>query len=207
MHAPVLTLPRVEPIVPTIRPVPFNDAAWLFEPKYDGFRGLVYLTRKECSIYSKRGHRFSRFEDLRDRICAELPRRELILDGEIVAIDGDGRVRFWDLMRGEGYLAYAVFDLLWLNGRDLRGLPLSERKKRLNRLFSSDTSTILKVPSFEEHGRELFDAACGLDLEGIVAKRKADSYARETSWYKIKNPAYTQIEGRRELFEDRRYSA
>jgi bifunctional non-homologous end joining protein LigD len=207
MHAPVLTLPRVEPIVPTIRAAPFNDAAWLFEPKYDGFRGLVYLTRKDCSIYSKRGHRFSRFEELRERICAELPRRELILDGEIVAIDGDGRVRFWDLMRSEGHVAYAVFDLLWVNGRDLRPLPLSERKKRLARLIPADTSTILRVPSYEEHGRELFQAACGLDLEGIVAKRKADAYEASTTWYKIKNPAYTQAEGRRELFENRRYSA
>jgi ATP-dependent DNA ligase len=69
-----------------------NDPAWLFEPKYDGFRGMVYLTRQSRSIYSKRGNRFSEFEDLRRRICAELPRREVILDGEVVAIDDEGRV-------------------------------------------------------------------------------------------------------------------
>jgi bifunctional non-homologous end joining protein LigD len=197
------TLPRVQPIVPTLKSQPFNSPAWLYEPKYDGFRGIVYLARKTCSMYSKRGNRFSRFEELRRRICAELPRRELILDGEIVAIDGEGRVSFWDLMRGEGALAYAVFDLLWIDGRDLRELPLMQRKKRLERLIPGDTGTLLGVPWFEEHGRELLDAAGQLDLEGIVAKRMDHPYGPNTPWYKIKNPFYSQAEGRRELFERR----
>jgi bifunctional non-homologous end joining protein LigD len=184
--------------------MPFNSPAWLFEPKYDGFRGLVYLTRDSCSIYSKRGNRFSRFEELRRQIFAELPRREVILDGEVVAIDDEGRVSFWDLMRGRGYLAYAVFDLLWLNGRDLRGLPLTQRRRRLERLIPEDTGTLLRVPSFEEYGRELLEATCQLDLEGIVAKRKVDPYGPNTAWYKIKNPTYTQAEGRGELFERHR---
>jgi bifunctional non-homologous end joining protein LigD len=197
-------LPRIAPIVPTARPQPFNDPAWLFEPKYDGFRGMVYLTRHSCSIYSERGNRFSRFEDLRRRICAELPRREVVLDGEVVAIDDEGRVSFWDLMRGRGYLAFAAFDLLWHNGRDLRHLPLTQRKKRLQRLIPATTGTLLQVPCFERDGYELFEAACRLDLEGIVAKRKRDAYGVRTSWYKVKNPTYTQAEGRRELFESRR---
>ena len=58
-----------------------------------------------------------------------------------------------------------------------------------------------RVPCFEEEGCELFEAACRLDLEGIVAKRKSDSYSSRTVWYKIKNPLYTQADGRRELFE------
>jgi bifunctional non-homologous end joining protein LigD len=200
-------LPRVTPIVPVSRPTAFNDPAWLFEPKYDGFRGMVYLTRQSCSIYSKRGNRFSRFEDLRRRIWAELPRRDVILDGEVVAIDDEGRVSFWDLMRGRGYLAFAAFDLLWLNGRDLRNLPLTQRKRRLERLIPVNTGTLVRVPSFEKHGGELLEAACRLDLEGIVAKRKADPYRPKTAWYKIKNPTYTQAEGRRELFERRGYGS
>ena len=60
------------------------------------------------------------------------------------------------------------------------------------------------MPCFEEDGRELFQAACGLDLEGIVAKRKADPYGPKTAWYKVRDPTYTQAEGRRELFERRR---
>ena len=60
MPKTTVALPRVALIVPVSRQTPFNDPAWLFEPKYDGFRSMVYLTRRSCSIYSKRGNRFSR---------------------------------------------------------------------------------------------------------------------------------------------------
>ncbi|HET6795681.1 MAG TPA: RNA ligase family protein [Gemmatimonadales bacterium] len=196
-------LPRVAPILVSLRDQPFSSPQWLFEPKYDGFRGVFYLTRHGCAMFSRRGNHFRRFEELCRRIAAELPRREAILDGEVVSVNKEGRVDFYGLMRGEGHLAYAVFDVLWLNGRDLRPLPLRNRKKRLERLVSGTGDTLVRVPSFEEHGRELFRAACQLDLEGIVAKRTSDPYATETSWYKIKNPAYTQAEGRGELFERR----
>lgn len=197
-------LPLLEPIVPTLRPAPFNDPAWLFEPKYDGFRGLVYITRGLCVMRSKRGNVFSRFAELGRAICEQLRAREAIFDGEIVALDREGRVSFWDLMRSQGTLAYAAFDLLWLNGRDLRGLPLTRRKKLLERLIPAAVGPISRAPCFEEEGRDLFEAACGLDLEGIVAKRKADTYQGQTVWYKVKNPTYTQAEGRRELFERQR---
>jgi len=196
-----VALPRVAPILPTIRRDPFNHPDWLFEPKYDGFRGVLYLSRTRCVLYSKRGNLMGRFQGLADQVRAELPRREVILDGEIIALDDEGRISFWDLMRGKGILAYAAFDLLWLNGRDLRGLPLARRKQRLERLIPASVGTLNRVPCFEGEGRELFGAACQLDLEGIVAKRKADCYGIDTAWFKIKNPAYTQAEGRAELFE------
>jgi hypothetical protein len=111
---------------------------------------------------------------------------------------------FRDLLRsGAGRLAYAVFDLLWVNGRDLRGLSLTKRKARLDRVLPENGPTVFKVLAVEEHGCELFQAVQQLDFEGIVAKRKADPYGPKTSWYKIKNPAYTQAEGRGELFEPR----
>jgi bifunctional non-homologous end joining protein LigD len=106
-------LPRVEAIVPVLRPRPFSDPAWLFEPKYDGFRGLVYLTGGRCTIYSKRGNKFSRFSELESRLCGAFPKRTVILDGEVVAFGPDGRVSFGHLMRGEGTLGYVAFDLLW----------------------------------------------------------------------------------------------
>jgi bifunctional non-homologous end joining protein LigD len=107
-------------------------------------------------------------------------------------------------MRGRGALAYTAFDVLWLNGRNLRHLPLSRRKQRLERLIPASVGALSRMPCFEADGHELFEATCRLDLEGIVAKRKADPYASETAWYKIRNPSYTQAEGRRELFERRR---
>ena len=198
-----VTLPLIDPIVPGSRPDPFNHPAWLFEPKYDGFRGMLYLTRTGCTFYSKRGNVMRRFADLAQQVRAELPRREVILDGEIVALDDEGRIDFWGLMRGQGTLAYAAFDLLWLSGRDLRALPLARRKQRLERLIPASAGALNRMPCFETEGRELFEAACGLDLEGIVAKQKDDPYESETTWYKIKNPTYTQAEGRSELFERR----
>ena len=72
-----MVLPFVAPIVPTIRRQPFNDPNWLFEPKYDGFRGMVYLSRKSCTLYSKKRNVFCRFDELRRDICAELPRAEV----------------------------------------------------------------------------------------------------------------------------------
>jgi bifunctional non-homologous end joining protein LigD len=140
---------------------------------------------------------------LAQQVGAELGQGEFILDGVIVALEDEGRISFWDLMRGRGTLAYAAFDVLWLNGRDLRQLPLTQRKKRLERLIPASVGALNRVPCFENDGLELFEATCRLDLEGIVAKRKADPYGPETAWYKIKNPSYTQSEGRSELFERR----
>ena len=68
-------------------------------------------------------------------------------------------------MRGRGALAYAAFDVLWLTGRDLRQLPLTRRKKRPEHLIPASVGVLNRVPCFEEDGRELFEAACGLDLE------------------------------------------
>ena len=64
-------LPDVQPIIPTIRPAPFNDRAWLFEPKYDGFRGILYLTCESCTFYSKRGNTMTRFRELVKQVRAE----------------------------------------------------------------------------------------------------------------------------------------
>jgi hypothetical protein len=76
------------------------------------------------------------------------------------------------LPSGRGWLHYAAFDLLWLNGRDLRGQPLIKRKRKLEQLIPTNNSTLSRVLAVEEHGRELFEAAQRLDLEGIVAKRR-----------------------------------
>jgi bifunctional non-homologous end joining protein LigD len=103
----------------------------------------------------------------------------------------------------EVWLHYAAFDLLWLNGRDRRGQPLLRRKRRLEQLIPTNNAPLSRVLAVEEHGRELFEAAQRLDLEGIVAKRKADPYSPQAVWYKQKNPAYTQAEGRGDLFERR----
>jgi bifunctional non-homologous end joining protein LigD len=90
--------------------------------------------------------------------------------------------------------------VLWINGKDLRSLPLTRRKRALSRVIWATTTVVSQVFSVEARGRDLFAAAERLDLEGLVAKRKADPYGPETVWYKVKNRAYTQAEGRGDSF-------
>jgi bifunctional non-homologous end joining protein LigD len=195
------TLPVVEPVLLTAHPDPFNDPAWLFEPKHDGYRGLLYVTRQGCWVRSKRGNVLERFQELCYRVREELPVKEAILDGEVVALDGEGRQNFKALLTGRGNLHYAAFDALWVDGRDLRALPLKRRKRALTGLVPATTTVVSQVFSIEDRGRDLFDAAERLDLEGIVAKRLADPYRRGTIWYKIKSRTYTRSEGRWELLQ------
>jgi bifunctional non-homologous end joining protein LigD len=195
-----VVLPTVEPVLVVAGSPPLHDPRWIYEPKFDGFRGMLYISGRECYFRSKRGRVLSRFADLALRVGVELHARDAILDGEVVALDDDGRMDFRALLGGRGWLHYAAFDVVWLNGSDLKAQPLIKRKRRLEQLIPANNATLSRVLAVEEHGRELFEAAQRLDLEGIVAKRKADAYTLETTWYKIKNPAYTQAEGRGDLF-------
>jgi hypothetical protein len=101
------TLPTVEPVLLTPRSDPFDDPAWLFEPKYDGYRGLLYVTRQGCWFRSKRGNVLRRFQELCYWVREELPIKEAILDGEVVAVDSEGRQNFRDLMAGRGKLSFS----------------------------------------------------------------------------------------------------
>jgi bifunctional non-homologous end joining protein LigD len=198
---PAIALPQVDPIAPVLRPAPFDDPEWVFEPKYDGFRGLAYVTPESCSIRSRRDNVFDRFDELRAILREQLAVRDAIFDGEIVALDRNGRPSFRELARRTSTVAYAIFDVLWLNGRDLRGDTLSRRKRFLDLAVPANTAHVMKVLSIETDGVALFKAAGKLDLEGIVAKRKADRYETSAVWYQVLNPAYTQKEHRAELFQ------
>ena len=95
---------------------------------------------------------------------------------------------------------FFAFDLLWLNDTDLRQTPLIERKKKLRRLIEgSECSEIIYAQHVERDGKLLFQEVCERNLEGIVCKRRMGVYA-EHGWIKIKNPNYTQTEGRHEMF-------
>ena len=122
-----------------------------------------------------------------------------VLDGEVACLDSDGKPQFYELMRRKMAPTFCAFDLLWLKGRDLRGLPLLERKRRLRQLVRPP---LLFVDHIEARGVDLFKAACEQDLEGIVAKFANGRYEPEaTTWVKIKNRAYSQAEGREDFFD------
>jgi bifunctional non-homologous end joining protein LigD len=180
---------------------PFDHAGWIYELKYDGFRALAYLSGGRCELMSRKGNVYKSFSTLCDGI-ADVLNCEAILDGEIVHLDAAGKPQFYDLLRRRSPQHFVAFDLLWLRGRDLRMLPLIERKRRLAELLRRAPGLLVYADYVEGNGTRLFQLACEEDLEGIVAKRKDGLYTpEETSWVKIKNPRYSQTEGWLKLFE------
>jgi bifunctional non-homologous end joining protein LigD len=111
-------------------------------------------------------------------------------------------------MRRRGPQHFFAFDLLWLNGRDLRALPLLERKRLPRQVVPRQPCPLLYIDHVAGDGVSLYDAVCARDLEGIVAKQADGRYTPEaTTWVKIKNPAYSQAEGRADFFEGRAFRA
>jgi bifunctional non-homologous end joining protein LigD len=125
---------------------------------------------------------------------------EAVIDGEVIAADETGRPQFYELLRVPRSVSYVAFDILWLNGTDLRALPLTERRKSLQGIVSKGSPIVSEALSVTGRGRELFELMCANDLEGIVAKRLADPYDSRIRWLKIKNPDYSQKVGRGDLF-------
>ena len=195
----IATLPDIHPLAIVPGAEPFDGADWLFEPDYDGFRALLLASAEGCEFQGRQDGAHPGFADLRTRVAHVLGGREAILDGQILSLDARGKPILRDLLKGRGYLAFAAADLLWLYGRDLRGLPLAERKARLGQLLPSDTGPLYKVFTLEEHGRALFEAARRLDLAGVLAKGRHDVYHESVRWYRFRNPAYRQADQRLEL--------
>jgi bifunctional non-homologous end joining protein LigD len=192
-------LPNIDPILPVLSKTVPTGREWLYEPKLDGFRGMLYLDNGIGSFLSKSRKPMPRFRELAMHLAVTMPVIDAIFDGEIVVM-GENNVDFNALLFTRGEPVYAAFDLLWLNGVDLRLLPLHRRKAQLRKL--TRLTSIGYVDAMDDP--ELFDATGRMDMEGIVAKRRNDAYAGETRWVKVKHAGYTQQEGRWELFERRR---
>ena len=193
-----------QPMTLVQQPQPFDDWDWVFELKHDGFRALAVIEHGQCRFFSRKKHKLSGYQDLRAALVKEVHASAAILDGELAVTDHMGRTVFADLMQRRNLARYFAFDLLWLNGEDLRHLPLLRRKEKLKRILPSRSPHILYVDHSRGNGTAFYRLACQLDLEGIVAKR-ADSLYEDNpnlgNWIKIKNSAYTQKEGRGDLFK------
>jgi bifunctional non-homologous end joining protein LigD len=184
---------------------PFDHSEWIYELKYDGFRALAAVEYGRCTLLSRNGHPFTSFSELASRIGYALMPRSVVLDGEIVCLDQDGRCQFNDLLFRRGDPWFVAFDLLQVNGRDLRRERLIDRKHELKRI-TRGLSPIVYAEHIERTGIALFKKACELDLEGIVAKDGRAPYdRRQTTWFKIRNREYSQMVGREDLFERERH--
>lgn len=168
----------------------------------DGFRALAYVGEYQTRSVSRKGNLYKSFPDLVAAIHSAL-NRQAVLDGEIAILDSEGRAQFYELLRrrGRGDAIFYAFDVLWLDGEDLRSRALIDRKRLLRKLIPEQPSVLLYADHIDRDGVEFFRLTCKRDLEGIVAKLKHGRYGE--CWYKIRNPNYSQHEGRRELFEKR----
>ena len=188
-------LPKlVEPELATlVDDVPTGDD-WLFEIKFDGYRILTAASGDRVRCYTRNGLDWTaRFGGLPAAI-AKLDLDRTLLDGELVAIDANGRSSFSGLQQaltagGRG-LSYFVFDLLFAGGKDLRNLPLSERKQRLKELLdpAGKQGPILFSDHIEGNGRTILKTLCAKGFEGVIAKRVDRPYraGRGRDWLKIK---------------------
>ena len=182
----------IPPCQPTPSAEPPAGPNWLHEVKWDGYRAQAHLSAGKATIYTRNGNDWSRQFAPIAAAVAQLKARSAILDGEAVVLDKDGKSDFGAL-RGEldgksSRLRFCVFDLVELDGRDLRPLPLLERRKRLGKLLQGAPPTLIEVEALEVDGPAMLDAARRLRLEGIVSKEASAPYrsGRSAAWFKTK---------------------
>jgi bifunctional non-homologous end joining protein LigD len=167
---------------------PFDAQDWYFEIKWDGFRTLGYCSKGTVELRSRNNASFNKRFYL---IKSELEKLKLnaVLDGEVVVLDSDGKPNFSRLMNGDtDGLVYYVFDILWLNGKDLTQLPLHNRKQILKNILPA-SDVIRYCDHIEASGLEMYKVAAEHGLEGIVAKNRYSRYysgIRSSNWNKIK---------------------
>ena len=205
LHPRALPAGFIAPCLPTSAPQPPSGDDWLHEIKHDGFRVIGRKNRDRVKLYSRPGN------DLTDRFpliveaLTKLRSQSCIIDGEAVACGEDGIASF-DRIRYRQHDASVflyAFDLVELNGDDLRRDPLAVRKATLASLLAHAAPGL----RFNEHLNEqdgplVFAHACKLGLEGIVSKRRNSPYrsGRSPDWIKSKNPAAPAV--KREAEED-----
>jgi bifunctional non-homologous end joining protein LigD len=206
-------LPAYDPQLATLAQAAPAGDGWLHELKYDGYRIGVRLDDGEVHLYSRRGKDWTaQFPEL-VAAAGKLKARQALIDGEAAIVLDDGKTNFQALQNFFGGdrrgLTYFAFDLLFLDGEDLRGRPLEERKARLAALVRSSGKSLIRV---SEHvagnGPAFFAEASRMGLEGIVSKQRGERYkaGRTTSWLKVKSireqelviGGFTDPEGSRE---------
>jgi len=171
---------------------PPDGVDWVHEIKLDGYRILARLASGRVKLLTRRGLDWhARFPEIAAAV-AELPADQALLDGEVIAIDAGGHPNFGMLQQAlsEGHtdrLIFVLFDLLHLDGRDLRALPLRDRKELLAALLGN-TEGVLRYSEHFANGPAVYHRTCAMKLEGLVSKRATDPYrsGRGLAWLKSK---------------------
>ena len=214
---------QIYPMLATSMNEPFDGPEWLFEIKWDGYRAVAFIENGKVRLVSRNQNELTgRYPELRD-LAKAVKAKTAILDGEVVALDEQGRASFSLMQQRTGFrpggrrgvtnadvpVLYYAFDLLYLDGYDWRKVPLEERKKKLASILITGDS-LRYSDHYEKQGKALFEMARQKGLEGILAKRRDSLYQerRSSEWLKIKIRhrvecvigGYTQPEGSRAHF-------
>ncbi|MBO9153068.1 DNA ligase D [Chitinophaga sp. GCM10012297] len=197
--APAKPLPsEILPMLATLVDQPFDREGWLYEIKWDGYRAIAFMKKGMTELRSRNNKSFNeKFYP----VYAALEKWGInaVVDGEVVVVNEQGTANFSALQQwrseADGELQYFVFDLLWYQGKDLTGLPLTARREQLKKLIPK-TGLIRLSHDFETSGEEMLNAAREMGLEGILAK-KADSLyhsgERTKEWLKIKSQKRQEV--------------
>jgi bifunctional non-homologous end joining protein LigD len=206
----------VEPMKAKLVEAMPSVGGWIYEIKFDGYRAIALCGGSETRILSRNQKDLGgKFPEVKDSI-ATLDIQEAIIDGEIVALDEEGRSSFqllqsFDMGPERPPIVFYAFDLLHLNGENLQNLPIEERKAKLEELLKKPLGVIRYSASFVKDIEELLDRAQSLGLEGLIGKRAGSRYEpgkRGGAWIKIKLHleqefvigGYTEPEGSRKYF-------
>jgi bifunctional non-homologous end joining protein LigD len=178
--------------------ISFDDKDWLFEIKWDGYRAIAEITQGKVELYSRNGNSFNSSYPVVLHALEKM-KDDLVLDGEIVVLNEDGKSDFQKLQHYEDNtqypICYYVFDVLSANGHSTVDLPLIERKKLLKRIIPKDP-VIKYSDHIQEHGKTFFEAAGKKDMEGIMAKKASSLYypgVRTNEWLKIKHHKSAEV--------------
>ena len=178
---------RVKPMLATLVPKAFHKPGWVYEEKYDGLRFLAYKEEDRVQLVSRNEiDRTARFPHIAEAV-GNLRPSTLLLDGEIVAFDRKDVSRFQLLQQGKGEPVYALFDCLFVDGKDLRRQPLSDRRTALEAALSPNKFLLLSK-RLAENGLEAYRLAQRRGFEGVVAKDISSPYVegRSSKWLKVK---------------------
>ena len=182
---------RLSPMLATLVDKPFDKEGWQYEIKWDGYRAVAFCNKDKVELKSRNDKSFNeKFYPVHKAV--QQWNINAVVDGEVVVLDEDGKSNFGALQNwrseADGEIYFYVFDLLWINGRDLMQIPLSERRTILKEIIP-ESNIIRLSENFDVSGIEFFEAADKMGLEGIIAKRSDSTYSpgnRSKEWLKIK---------------------
>ena len=183
----------IEPCVPTLADRPPTGPDWSYEIKHDGYRLMVWRDGDRVRLFTRRGYDWTQRYPWIVHTARRLRAARFLIDGEVVVCGGDGVADF-ERLRSRQHDATAflyAFDLLAIDGADIRCEPLHERRSKLSKLVARPDGMRFSEEVNGSFGQVVFQHACRLGLEGLVCKRRNSAYrsGRSKAWLKVKNPA------------------